>query len=83
MECDECGARLYEAGERVPAGAYMRVDDLSFAVVRLDDEDSLPPSFDGHIAFYRAAAATCACQRRAATAAQAPHTIGAGQHLTR
>lgn len=62
--CDECGDRLYQAGERVPAGAYLRVDDDSFQQVRLVVGGALPPSFDGHVALYRTAAAPCMCARR-------------------
>lgn len=62
-QCEECGARLYQAGERVPSGAYLRVDDGSFQTVRLSSEAVLPASFDGHVALYRAAAAACACER--------------------
>ncbi len=62
--CDECGDRLYQAGERVPAGAYLRVDDDSFQQVRLAVSGALPPSFDGHVALYRTAAAPCVCARR-------------------
>ena len=73
MRCDECETALYEAGEIVPAGNYVRVDDRSFRRVALARRGSLPPSFDGHIALYRSAAAPCACERRhAATIALAP-----------
>lgn len=64
MHCDECGTELYEAGEVVPAGDYTRVDDRSFHHVVLTQPGPLPPSFDGHIALYRSAAAPCACERR-------------------
>ena len=64
MHCDECGTKLYEAGEVVPAGDYTRVDDRSFRHVALLQRGPLPPSFDGHIALYRSAAAPCACERR-------------------
>lgn len=67
-QCEECGAHLYQAGERVPPGAYLRVDDGSFQTVRLSSEAALPASFDGHVALYRAAAAQCACERRQAVA---------------
>ena len=62
--CDECGTRLYQAGERVHAGTYLRVDDESFQRVRVSTGGGLPASFDGHIALYRAAAAPCVCERR-------------------
>lgn len=67
MHCDECGTELYEAGEVVPAGDYTRVDDRSFHHIVLTQRGSLPPSFDGHIALYRSAAAPCACERRHTT----------------
>lgn len=62
--CDECGIRLYRAGERAPAGTYLRVDDQSFQRLQLVSSGILPASFDGHIALYRVAAAPCACERR-------------------
>jgi len=67
MHCDECGTELYEAGEVVPAGDYTRVDDRSFRHVALIQRGPLPPSFDGHIALYRSAAAPCACEGRHTT----------------
>jgi hypothetical protein len=67
MHCDECGTELYEAGEVVPAGDYTRVDDRSFRHVTLIQRGPLPPSFDGHIALYRSAAAPCACESRHTT----------------
>ena len=73
-QCEECGTPLYQAGERVPAGAYLRVDDGSFHRVSLPAGGVLPASFDGHIAVYRAAAAHCACERRAC--AEASHAAG-------
>ncbi len=73
MRCDECETALYEAGEVVSAGAYVRVDDGSFRRVALAQRGPLPPSFDGHVAQYRSAAASCACERRhAAQVALAP-----------
>ena len=64
MRCEECGTRLFEVGERAPAGIYVRVDDSSYRQVRLVHAGTLPVSFDGHITFYRvtlyrAAAAPC------------------------
>lgn len=61
-ECEECGTHLFQAGERVPAGAYLRVDDGSFQRVSLPATGPLPASFDGHVALYRAAAASCVCE---------------------
>lgn len=62
--CEECGTPLFQAGQQVPAGTYLRVDDGSFQRVRLASRGILPASLDGHVAFYRTAAAPCACQRR-------------------
>lgn len=73
--CDECGARLYQAGEWVPAGAYLRVDDESFQRLSLIANGRLPASFDGHVALYRAAAMPCACERHR----RAHASEGAGQ----
>ena len=67
MRCDECGIALFEAGATVPAGTYVRVDDRSFRRVTLQQRGPLPPSFDGHIAEYRSAAASCLCERHHAS----------------
>lgn len=63
-QCDECGTRLYQAGELAPAGTYLRVDDGSFLRLSLSAGDALPASFDGRVALYRSAAAPCVCERR-------------------
>lgn len=63
-QCEECGTRLYQAGERAQAGDYLRVDDGSFQRLHLPSDGQLPASFDGHVAMYRAAAAPCTCERR-------------------
>lgn len=63
-QCEECGTQIYQAGERVPSGAYLRVDDGSFQRLLLSSSGVLPASFDGHVALYRAAANPCACERR-------------------
>lgn len=63
-QCEECGTRLYQAGEWAEPGAYLRVDDGSFQTLRLVSGGALPPSYDGHVALYRAAASPCACERR-------------------
>lgn len=63
-QCEECGTKLYQAGERAPEGDYLRVDDGSFQRLQLPSGGLLPASFDGHVALYRAAAAPCACERR-------------------
>ena len=62
-QCEECGSRLFMAGEEVAAGTYLRVDDESFVPVTLPAGGSLPASFDGHRAVYRIAAAPCICER--------------------
>lgn len=62
--CEECGARMFQAGEVAPPGAYVRVDDESFRRVEVGAGERLPASYDGHIALYRLAASPCACQLR-------------------
>lgn len=64
MRCDECGGKLYQAGEVVPAGEYARVDDGSFRRLVLDRTGPLPATFDGHVAEYRDAATSCTCAER-------------------
>jgi hypothetical protein len=71
QQCEECGTRLYQAGDTVPAGTYLRVDDGSFHSLSLSSADPLPASFDGHVAQYRAAAAPCMCQRQRTEAERA------------
>jgi hypothetical protein len=61
--CEECGTRLYQAGEWAPAGTYLRVDDGSLRSLSLAADGALPASFDGRVALYRAAAAPCVCER--------------------
>lgn len=73
-QCEECGTPLYQAGDRVPAGTYLRVDDGSFHRVSLSAAGPLPASFDGHVALYRAGAAPCVCERRRAEASHAEAT---------
>lgn len=62
-QCEECGTRIYQAGERVAGGTYLRVDDNSFMRLVVSAGDALPASFDGHVALYRVAAAPCVCER--------------------
>lgn len=59
MNIEEHGAHVWQAGDIVPAGIYLRVDDASFRVVNLEQEDRLPASYDGHVALYRRASAIC------------------------
>lgn len=63
LQCEECQMPLWKAGEVVPAGTYVRVDDRSYRPVILDQEGPLPATFDGHIALYCTSA--CACRDRA------------------
>ena len=63
-QCEECGTRMYQAGEQVAGGTYLRVDDGSFQRLVVLQDGVLPASFDGHVALYRAAASPCACERR-------------------
>lgn len=60
MQCDECQQPLWKAGETVPAGVYARVDDHSYHLVTLEQAGPLPPSFDGHTAWYCSSACRCA-----------------------
>ena len=59
LRCEECQMPLWKAGEVVPAGTYLRVDDRSYRAVTLDQEGPLPATFDGHVALYCASACTC------------------------
>jgi hypothetical protein len=54
---------LWKAGEVVPAGTYVRVDDRSYRAVTLEREEPLPATFDGHVALYCTSA--CLCRQRA------------------
>ena len=51
---EEHQVRIWKAGEIVPAGTYMRIDQQSSRLVTLDGEGPLPATFDGHVAYYRA-----------------------------
>lgn len=62
--CEECGARMFQAGEFAPPGDYLRVDDESFRRIEVGAGGRLPASYDGHIALYRLAASPCVCQLR-------------------
>ncbi len=63
LRCEECQMPLWKAGEVVPAGTYVRVDDRSYRSVILNQEGPLPATFDGHVALYCTSA--CACKDRA------------------
>jgi hypothetical protein len=54
MQYDEYLTPLWKAGEIVPAGTYVRVDDRSYKVVTLQQKGPLPATFDGHVALYYA-----------------------------
>ena len=86
MRCEECGTALYAAGDVVPPGDYLRVDDGTFRRVTLERAGRLPPSYDGHVARYRAAAAACRCERRPTVSAQreneTPEHIAQGARRT-
>jgi hypothetical protein len=57
--CEECQMPLWKAGQVVPAGTYVRVDDRSYRTLILNQEGPLPATFDGHIALYCISACTC------------------------
>ncbi len=63
LQCEECQMPLWKAGEVVPAGTYVRVDNRSYRLVILDQEGPLPATFDGQVALYCPSA--CACRDRA------------------
>ena len=60
---DEHGARLWQAGDVVPPGIYLRVDDGSRRVCVQNTQMPLPGTCDGHVALYRAAAPTFVAAR--------------------
>ena len=60
LRCEECQVPLWKAGEVVPAGTYVRVDDRSYRPVILGQRGPLPATFDGHVALYCTSA--CACR---------------------
>jgi hypothetical protein len=53
---DDYVMEVWHAGEIVPPGVYMRIDNGSRRVVVLKEEGPLPPGFDGHVAIYCRAA---------------------------
>ncbi len=59
MESEEYGAPLWRAGDIVPAGTYLRVDDHSYRLIVLKEQGQLPGSCDGHVAVYCQAPAVC------------------------
>ncbi len=52
-ECEECGVRMFQAGEPAPPGAYLRGADDSFRRVEIGAGEKLPPSYAGHVALSR------------------------------
>ncbi|MBI2320876.1 MAG: hypothetical protein HYU88_01950 [Chloroflexi bacterium] len=46
------GEEEFRAGEFVPAGRYVRVDDAARRVIELREAGRLPSSFDGRVAIY-------------------------------
>ena len=62
--CEECGTRMFQAGDYAPSGVYLRIDDDSFQRIEVAIGERLPVTFDGHVALYRAAAAPCVCGPR-------------------
>ncbi len=63
LRCEECRMPLWRAGEVVPTGTYVRVDDQSYHPVILDQDGPLPATFDGHVALY--CISGCACRDHA------------------
>ena len=59
MHCEECDAPLWLAGESAPPGNYVRIDSSTQEVIAVRPGESLPASFDGHIAIYRPSGRTC------------------------
>lgn len=52
MDGEEYGVQVWQAGESVPAGIYLRVDNHSYRAIVLEQPGPLPASYDGHIAYY-------------------------------
>jgi hypothetical protein len=65
MHLDVPGKDVWHAGDVVPPGIYLRVDDDSFRTVILEHEGRLPASYDGHVAHYCRAAARVPRERAA------------------
>ena len=56
QQYEEYQVPVWKAGEIVPAGTYVRIDNHSYRSVTLDQDGPLPASFDGQVALYHAAA---------------------------
>lgn len=52
MFSEEYQMSVWKAGEIVPAGTYVRIDDRSYRTIILDSPGPLPATFDGHVALY-------------------------------
>jgi hypothetical protein len=52
MFSEEYQLHVWKAGEIVPAGKYVRIDDCSYRPIMLDEPGPLPATFDGHVALY-------------------------------
>jgi hypothetical protein len=52
MWSEEDHMEIWKAGEVVPAGVYVRIDDHSYRSVVLNQTDRLPASYDGRVAWY-------------------------------
>ncbi len=59
MHCEECNAPLWRAGDAAPPGNYVRIDSPAQEIIALRQGETLPPSFDGHIALYRPSGRAC------------------------
>src|SRR6185503_6393205 len=80
MKCEECEQEMWKAGDRVPAGAYARVDDQSYHLVVLEQEGVLPASFDGHTAWY--CDSSCRCMTHTRLVEETKHTAGGASFST-
>lgn len=78
MQCDECGGSLYHAGDLVPAGTYLRIDDGSFRRIVLQHAGALPATFGGHVAEYRDDTRPCLCVERQLTDGAVERAVSAG-----
>ena len=52
MFSEEYQMYVWKAGEIVPAGTYVRIDDRSYRTITLNSLGPLPATFDGHVALY-------------------------------
>lgn len=68
MTCEECQQDLWQAGEIVPMGTFIHVDDHSHRIVILEQERARPSMFDGPITLYCSSACRCAMRGRTSEA---------------